>query len=486
MFFQKRQNMFIVFSTILLCLSFIMTSSVYSQLGLDKLKKKVEGVAESKPGGISKNEANEIVQQAYYSINPVNSIRSVYPGMFAEKGEAQRFYDNCNKIDYINKRKEIEKLGEQFPDFKKEGMEMASEYKTFVTGFPKHLEELFTDYIANEINSAIEKAYSLKAKAKSNIGNALEAAEAGLLTVKGILLIIPEHSDALKLQKDAQDTVDKIRSEYDALVFTSDFHKQNAGKIVFSKLPIDIKKENPDAMSSKFVAGDYIYGMMYFKGTFQEVTSDYNMAVTVIWVNGQRKVDFNFKLDGEKRQWTYLNNEIVPEPIVSKTRGAKVYTKALSELSPRVHKIKVTLEKSGGTEPIAEGEFELDCTQGLEKIAEIAKELELKSQSQVTMPSPAQSNPELEKAMLEAIKNAGWKETPLKAVIIDKDWNIHRNILGVILFRSIRAEVAVKTPEGICRLFSLSFNQNYDGKSYGKTELYGVGGSQDMPCENVK
>jgi hypothetical protein len=48
------------------------------------------------------------------------------------------------------------------------------------------------------------------------------------------------------------------------------------------------------------------------------------------------------------------------------------------------------------------------------------------------------------------------------------------------------AKVAVKTPEGTYKLFSLTFKQDYDGKNYGKTELYAVGDSLVILFENIK
>ncbi|MDQ1326752.1 MAG: hypothetical protein QG641_32 [Candidatus Poribacteria bacterium] len=516
---KKCFNLLLI-SFLLVSISIVYTNSAYSQLNINKLKKNVEKVVpkkdsekkdtekkevekketenkdaekkdnekkeSEKPKEITKDEADEIVLQAYYSINDVNGIRSVPPGLYSDKSEAQSFYDKCAKIDYINLKKRIEELGEKFPEYKKEGENRASEYKAITVDFPKHIEELFTEYFTKEINTAIENAYSLKAKGKSSMKSAFDSAQSALFVANGIMSIIPENEEVIKLQKDAQATFDSIQTEYGAAIYTSEFHKKNAGKIVFSKLMIEIKKEKPEAMLNKFVAGDYIYGMMYFNGTFSDETKDYNQATTVIWVDGTRKVDFPFKLDGEKRSATYLYTEILPDPAFSTTRGAKVYSKMLSELSPRVHKIKVVLENGATYKSMAEGEFELDCTKGLDKVAEIAKALELKSQQSVTMPSPAKSDPALEKAMLDAVTSAGWKETPVKAVITDNDWEINRNALGVILFRSMGAKVAVKTPEGTYKLFSLTFKQDYDGKNYGKTELYAVGDSLVIPFENIK
>jgi hypothetical protein len=486
---KKCFNLLLI-SFLLVSISIVYTNSAYSQLNLNKLKEDAEKVVpkkdSEKPKEITKDEADDIMLKAYYSIGPINNILNVRQGLYSEKSEAQNFYDDCVKIDYINLKKEIEKLGEKFPIYKKDGENRASEYKAITIDFPKHVEELFTEYLSKEINTAIENAYSLKAKGKSSMKSAFESAQCALLVANGVMSIIPENEEVIKLQKDAQTTFDTIQAEYGVAIYTSEFHKKNAEKIVFSKSMIEIKKEKPEAMLNKFVAGDYIYGMMYFNGTFSDETKDYNQATTVIWVDGTRTTDFAFKLDGEKRGWTYLNLEILPDPAFSITRGAKVYSKMLSELSPRVHKIKVVLENGATYKSMAEGEFELDCTKGLDKVAEIAKALELKSQQGVTMPTPAQSNPALEKEMLDAVTSAGWKETPVKAVITDNDWEINRNALGVILFRSMGAKVAVKTPEETYKLFSLTFKQDYDGKNYGKTELYAVGDSLVIPFENIK
>lgn len=462
MFFRK---MYFVFT---LLLFLVLINSAYSQTE------------------ITKDQADEIILQAYYSISPIYSMNSFYPGIYLEKAQAKKFYDDCIKIDYLNKKKEIEKLGEKFPEYKVEGNNRASEYYNFTVDFPKKVEGHLKDYHINGINAAIENAYSLKAKGKSSLKSAYESAQCALWYANGIMTIIPDNEDASRLQKDAQATYDAIQKEYGADIFTSEFHTKNAGKIVFSKSMIEIKKEKPETIINKFVGGDYIYGMMYFNGTFSDETSNYNQATTIIWVDGNRKVDFPFKLDGEKRGWTYLGVEILPDPDFSQTRGAKVYSKMLSELSPRVHKIKVVLESGSSYETMAEGEFELDCTKGMDKIAEIAKALEQKSQANVTIPTPAQSNPELEKAMMDAIVTAGWKETPVKVVITDKDWTINRNALGVILFRSIGAKVAVKLPDNTYKLFSLTFNQDYDGSNYGKTDLYAVGDSMIILFENIK
>jgi hypothetical protein len=44
----------------------------------------------------------------------------------------------------------------------------------------------------------------------------------------------------------------------------------------------------------------------------------------------------------------------------------------------------------------------------------------------------------------------------------------------------------MKKPDGGCRMFVISFRQQYQGKKYGKAQQHGVGDSADIPCDNVK
>ena len=77
------------------------------------------------------------------------------------------------------------------------------------------------------------------------------------------------------------------------------------------------------------------------------------------------------------------------------------------------------------------------------------------------------------------------KQQMLRAVITDSQWTVHRNPLGVILYRSIGAAVAMKEPDGRCRYFRLSFKQQYRGGGYGQAEQHAVGDNFEMACANV-
>ena len=87
---------------------------------------------------------------------------------------------------------------------------------------------------------------------------------------------------------------------------------------------------------------------------------------------------------------------------------------------------------------------------------------------------------------LLALAANGWRQQVLRVVIVSPDWRIHRNAFGAIEFRSLNTVVALKEPDGRCRLFEISFKQpNQGGARYGRTEQYGVGWNKDVACANV-
>ncbi len=104
----------------------------------------------------------------------------------------------------------------------------------------------------------------------------------------------------------------------------------------------------------------------------------------------------------------------------------------------------------------------------------------------IRMPKAAQSNPQLEGAMLNAYANSGWTETPLRVVITDAGWTIaYDELTKKILFRKIGTSLAVKKPDGTCRIFNVSFKQDYKAGTYGATAFHGTGDSYNIDCVNV-
>lgn len=433
----------------------------------------------------NQEQAENQMKEAARSVEFILYLSNYHSGMYAKKEDAQKFFEQCQKVDFANTKPKIEKLAEQYPDFKKEGREMNSYYKQFTVEFPKKCNEMISSFFIQEINKNIEEAYQLKTKGKSAAGGALEAAEAALLLSDGLLLLTPGHVDIVRLQKESKAAVDKFSSEFGAAVFTSNFHKENAGKIIFSKSRMTIKQEDPSVVSNKYSAGDYIYAMIYMNGTFTELTQQMYSVRLIIEVDGNEKANRDFTIKNEDQENTYLRIEISPEPTTAETQGAEIYSKALSELSPRFHKVSVIFKSTGiSTDILAQGEFELDCTSGLDKLAAIAQQLRSIRLSKVRMPNAAMRDAKLEQEMITASDHP--VDKPIRAVITGTEWTVHRHpISGAIEYRTIPAAVATKKTDGTCKIFYLTFKQDYNGKTYGKTQSHAVGDSDEIPCENV-
>jgi hypothetical protein len=425
------------------------------------------------------------IQESNGNLSSLSNMIDYYrQGKFNDKSYAEEFYKYCTESDYQNRKKKIEEIVAKNPAYTESSNEYGSYYNYFMTAFPKKMQEFLDNSLIKDINNSIEEAYAMLAGGKTKLTKATELAECAVLVTNGLNMVFPDNTTLQDLNKEAKSALDKMAGSL-ASIYTSPFHKQNAGKTIFSKSPIEIKKENPTAIINKFIAGDFIYGMFYLKGTFKELTQSEYKLTTLIEVDGNEKANHEFSLSEQNGEMTYLNTEIVPDPATSLTRGCAKFSMGLANLSPRKHKVKVILRHQTGESGIlSEGEFELDCSQGQEKLQKIASDLAQKQLDKVRMPESAMKNPSLEKEIKAVLSD--WEEKPLRVVITGSEWTINRNsVTGIIEFRSIWTAVAVKSPDGKCKIFYLSFRQDYNGKSYGKTRRWGVGDSEEISCDNV-
>ncbi len=92
------------------------------------------------------------------------------------------------------------------------------------------------------------------------------------------------------------------------------------------------------------------------------------------------------------------------------------------------------------------------------------------------VPKAAISNPKLEAEMIAIAKTIyDDGRVPVKAVIKYPDWNYTRNAFGVIIDRYHTAYIIFKMKDGTHRMVDIGFKQLYNGSSYGKTQLRGIG-----------
>ncbi|MBI5325550.1 MAG: hypothetical protein HZB41_09835 [Ignavibacteriae bacterium] len=267
-----------------------------------------------------------------------------------------------------------------------------------------------------------------------------------------------------------------------SFVYTSDYHRQNAGRIIFSNAPIELGKERNTALLDSFTSKDNIWGIIYLNDSFKNLTESNKFEVVQsIAIDGIETAHYSFRMLPEKIDQSFLKTEIIVPPEKALTKGVKTYIRGLSGITQGKHDVKVAVRIHDDT--VAVGNFTLDCNEGAERIKELNFDYDTKSMKSIVMPKPAVRDIFLEADILNSVKDMAG--TAQKVSIIDNGWTLVKNLSGNIAFRTINAAVGFGKPDGKCTMTFISFRQDYDGKNYGKTQLYSVGNSYDIPCENV-
>lgn len=344
----------------------------------------------------------------------------------------------------------------------------------------------------NELNSGRQKTFFEDSYANANrmisdqnYAGAMELAIAMKNTIQSLDLIENQTSATGQLYTDAAEEV--YNRAYNALktnIFTSDFHAKNAGKIVFSKSPVTIKQEQENALTNSFNAGDDIYLSAYLLRKLENLGS----ISILMFLDGKTNSDAGVELnvanatDAVKSYYTYA---LVPSEANSANKTVLAdFAEAFANCMPGEHKVLVQLQSSMYI--LASGEFTINLKSGKDYYRERAEKIRSIQLDAVRLEKPAMSNPALEQQMMKVTGDLFPDLTPLRVSIADKTWTIVKHeYTGEILYRTIGAEVAVKTASGTCKVFYLGFKQEYNGSGYGPTEHYSVGGSYEIKCENV-
>ena len=336
------------------------------------------------------------------------------------------------------------------------------------SGTPERIRGFFKtklpEFVSGDFNAGIKDLMT-----KANKSGNIDDARAADLMCDAVLLLDSSNDQAKKMKV----VVGKSMTKLGGALGGADGVK-NAGKIIFSKTP-------DGTPESKFSGSDFIYATVYFKKPYkgEEFTSH-------MLVDGDYKLNRDaFHLDKSLHGASSSPLEVAPDPKTAKQSGGKLYTKALSELAEGMT-YKVGLKYVDGSSTI-EGEFELDLSAGT-TFAARDKQFEEGKIANTVMKKPGHSNPALEKDILATFKKeaAGKGETPLRVVLVEKDWRIHRHqVTGVILFRTIWADIAVQKTDGKYYVYELTYEQQYNGKSYGKTQYHSIGGTYEIPKDNI-
>ncbi len=169
--------------------------------------------------------------------------------LFGGNAEAiDGYYTHAAAVDLANFYPVMLKKG------KPSGFDGVSDYESLMRLY-KEYPEIYETKFRQAINQTLDGAYQVM---KTNRALAVANLEVANHLNEACLLIVPDLKSALELRGELSKALTTIGAEH-AKVFTSDFHKKNAGKILFSKEPIVPGKENPAQFTNSFGPNDYIY-----------------------------------------------------------------------------------------------------------------------------------------------------------------------------------------------------------------------------------
>lgn len=311
------------------------------------------------------------------------------------------------------------------------------------------------------------------------------------------------------------------KSTLDEKAMTSSFHRQNAGKILFSKTPIVVGKENPSQFTTQFTAQDKIYAVAYLRSTMKNLigkateASGVYMYVVDNEPNSNESGIITFTHNDSDLNQSWYSIEIIPDPDKA-LHGidALEWYNAFARISPAKHSLKIVFTTEVGSgeydEGFAAGEIQIDLSgmnmQAMRKNAESAsdKARDNWARNNTSLPdwfgkaSYKFKDSELSAANMQTLFQKRWAaegRQVLKLVAFadpysNEEWTLNKNGLGIPTEKITGSKIGVlyKAKDGWCYFVeNVHFRREYaGGGQFGSVQYYTEGAATKIDCAKVK
>ena len=376
-------------------------------------------------------------------------------------------------------------------------------YEKLIT-FESRYTTIFNDKIKVEINQYIEQAYSDK---KYNTNEAINKCNLAKKFAEAAFLIIPDNQDVIKIKQDADNAFNDIAGSYYSQIYTGNFHKENAGKIFFSKQPVEVwsGKENSSMFKNEFTMNDNVYAYVYLNGTIKDLGGSEGKYIVTIDNSTTEYITFGHNEEDINKSYYYI--EILPSPDKSFHGLDPIeFGNIISNLSPRRHEIKIEFS-AGYSEPFAVGTFNIDLTgMDSEKVKTNAKNASNNAKDnydknrtlpeEFSMPNKKYTDPELSETNIRTIVMANFDNCLqiLKVVVPytspNGDWMIYTTDAGIPRYKatSTSTYAVYKGKDGWCYYVTgVVFTRDYEGGGkYSKVKFMTSNRPVRIDCSRVK
>lgn len=428
--------------------------------------------------------------------------------------ETQYFNSVWQKItDIYSKGVTIEKAGKPYYDLVQAiNLGEYQEKKKTARGesgvLVKKIDEALADY-DNYLTRSDRLRWNVtevmvKSRGQANPQIKIQLLEQAKYECEAVLLMSPGNTAF----KQKLDEVNKLLGTADgeaSKFYTSDFHKQNVGKIVWSNKPLVIGKEKDMAANIKtgFKTGEAIFGTMYLGNNLKQLMNGNTMMRIVIRIDGGTAVwggDLSYIIVPLTVQdKSYLQFALLPDeqwfntnyaPYVKEENWTYSYfMDDLAKAGDISHTITCELKFPTNIQSDIKSSLLLDLSDGSVAIKSLSTKLHDQLMASRTLPKAGMSNAALEQQMVAAANNLGWNDKFSKAVITSSSWTIAKNDLtGAILYRWLHAVCTIKGTDGKCYYQEFSFKQEYTGGgNYSSTVKFNsYGGKREIGCDKIK
>lgn len=447
-----------------------------------------KAAGEQKATADKANTQREFFREIYNKVTGIYSKGSdIQPGV-----TGKTYYERVKEIDftaYQEKKKEV----------------TGQENSSFITSIDGALAD-YDNYVkrADRLKWNVTEPMT-KSRNAANPQDKTAILEEARYECMAVLLVSPGNTPF----KQKLDDINKLLGAADAEAakfFTSDFHKENLNKIVWSTQPLVIGKEKEMAsvIKNDFKSGDFIYGTAYLGVKAKDAMgSTTNLKVwikvdngTAVWGGDLSYIEVPVAVQDK----SYIQFALVPDAQWLKDHYAPYLAEenwTLSYLMDELarsgdisHSITCELMFPTNTTDDIESGFSLDLGAGSASLKTMAAKLHEQMMATRQLPKAGSLNTAaLAKQCLDAVNGLGWNDKFLNCIITSSSWSIAKNELtGAILYRYIGAVCTIKGNDGKCYYQEFGFRQDYTGGgSYSSTVKYNsYGGKREIGCDKLK
>ena len=346
--------------------------------------------------------------------------------------------------------------------------------------------------------TAAKVAQSAHTAQKQSLLAAVEAAQCAVMACDIVFTLVPNHAAATETRKVAAAMAADLDKQMAAKVYSSPWHKQNVGNVLFSGTPVAVKSEQPGQFATEFQAGKPLYAVAYLPGLIGELVGGLKTTAMVgitLSISGNKVASAGAYVtsDDKAHQQGYWTLAIVPQgEKYDNLNQVADLLEDLAKIMPGNHEVTVQIhvadEDNTRGKVEATGKFKLDTTVGMDALGQLSAKFAAKVIAEARMPAAGFSDAGLEKQILAAAKNNEFGEVPLKVVITETAWKYTRNALtGIVIRRSIRGVVGTKEKDGTCNVRHKVFTQQASGAGFAPPSVAPtVDGEYRIDCKNVK